>query len=157
MLSHRGVRMSIVAAAACVLLALPAAAGSASAYLGRWTVAEDKALFSAKGRLYKTVDVARCGADMCGVSVADNGACGPLLFRFHATTLVRNETARGHGRWGAVKKNIELTSWQVPDVPGGRRITIDLGDGYDFGERSGNMPKFSAQYRVSGRASCVAR
>ncbi|HMI41896.1 MAG TPA: hypothetical protein VK485_11790 [Sphingomicrobium sp.] len=120
-------------------------------------MAEDKPIFSAKGRLYKTVDVVRCGGDVCGVSVAHNGACGSLLFRFHSATLAREDLPRGHGRWGTAKKNLVLSSWKDPDMPGGRRMNIDLGDGYNFGERSGNMPKYSAEYRPTGSARCVAR
>ena len=63
-----------------------AAAVSASAakspYYGRWTVEEDNPVFTARGRLYKTIDVAPCGRDFCGVSVDDSGRCGVALFRF---------------------------------------------------------------------------
>ena len=51
-----------------------AAAGASSAkspYYGRWTVDEEKPVFTARGRLYKTIDVAPCGKDFCGVSVND--------------------------------------------------------------------------------------
>jgi hypothetical protein len=157
MLFHSRALMSIAAATSLGALALSAAAASPSTYSGRWTVADDKPMFSTKGRFYKTLDVARCGGDVCGVSVAENGACGPTLFRFHAATLARNDPAKGHGRWGAVKKNIVLSSWTDQDLPGGRRMNINLGDGFDFGERSGNMPKYSAEYRPIGKASCIAR
>ena len=158
MLSHYRERMSIIGAAlAGVAWAASAGSTSASVYAGRWTVDDDKPQFSAKGRLYKNVDVAPCAGDVCGVSVADNGACGPVLFRFHAATLAKGETAKGHGRWGTVKKNLVLDGWRDKDLPGGRRMGINLGDGYDFGERSGNMPKYTASYRPVGKASCVAR
>lgn len=160
MLSHHDLRMSIIVAAAAAVLAGPATAAAAAplTYLGRWTVAEDSPVFSVKGRFYKTVDLARCGADVCGVSVADNGACGSVLFRFHSATLAKETSVYyGHGRWGKAKTNLGLGIWKDSDVPGGRRMNITLGDGYDFGLRSGNMPKFSAEYRPTGNARCVAR
>jgi hypothetical protein len=150
--------MSIATAAmASGGIVMSAAAASPSTYGGRWTVSDPNPVFSAKGRFYKTVDVARCGNDVCGVSVADNGACGPTLFRFRTATLARNDPAKGHGRWGTVKKNIVVDTWADADLPGGRRMLLSLGDGYDFGERSGNMPKYSADYRPTGKAACIAR
>ena len=158
MLSHPRALMSIAAAAMAIgAVVTSAAAASPSTYVGRWTVSDADPVFSARGRFYKTVDVARCGNDVCGVSVADNGACGPTLFRFRTATLARNDPAHGHGRWGSQKKNIVVNSWSDFDLPGGRALNINLGDGYDFGERSGNMPKYSADYRPTGKAACIAR
>lgn len=132
-------------------------AASPSLFVGRWTVADDKPKYSAKGMIYKSLDVAPCDRDVCGVSVAANGTCGPVLFRFHSTSLIVGEAVEGHGRWGTVKKNLALSGWRDKDIPGGRRLSISLGDGYDLGERSANMPKFSAEYRPIGKARCIAR
>jgi hypothetical protein len=78
-LSQSLMRLSIAPLGAATLaLAVPAAAGPASSlYYGRWTVSEDKPVFTARGRLYKTIDVARCGRDFCGVSVDDGGKPAP--------------------------------------------------------------------------------
>lgn len=158
MLFHQRAVLSIAAIAAMVgPVAASANAASTPSYAGRWTVADNKPQFSTKGRFYKTLDVAPCGSDVCGVSVNDSGICGPVLFRFRSASLAREEQARGHGRWGTAKKKLLFSSWSDSDVPGGRRMIIYLGDGYNFGERSGNMPKYSAQYRPTGRASCRAR
>lgn len=127
-----------------------------SPYFGRWTVSDGKERFSSRGQLYRTVDIAPCGRDFCGVSVSANGTCGPTLFRF----LARNQRAdmlRGHGVWGAQKKNITLEVYNNDDLPGGRVIDLNLGDGYDFGERSDNIPKFTANYQPAGAARCTAR
>ena len=153
-LSHRAVALSMLAAFAS---GSAANASSGASYLGRWTVADDKPVYSARGIFYKTVDVAPCGRDYCGVSVGKNGACGPILFRFLATSIRSGGGLSGHGRWGDTRKNIELYQYADKDSPGGRVMGVNLGDGHDFGERSGNMPKFSAQYRPLGAAHCMAR
>lgn len=130
------------------------AADPRSPYFGRWTVSGDKEAFSSRGMLYKTIDVAPCGRDFCGVSVATNGTCGPTLFRF----LSRNkseEYLHGHGVWGKQRKNITLESYVNEEAPGGRQIDLNLGDGHDFGERSDNIPKFTASYRPVGAARCT--
>jgi hypothetical protein len=157
-LSQSLARLSIFAAvcAGTVAFALPADAGKpTSTYYGRWTVDEEKPIFTARGRLYKTIDVAPCGKDFCGVSVDDGGKCGAVLFRFlgvHAQV----DTLRGHGRWGNEQKNVVIYSYGGdPDSTPG--FTLYLGDGYNLGERSGNMPKFHAGYRRLGGAKCVAR
>jgi hypothetical protein len=90
---------------------------ASSPYYGRWTVDDESPVFTARGRLYKTIDVAPCGRDFCGVSVDDAGTCGATLFRFF-----------------------------------GRRA-----NGHSFGERSGSMPKFHANYRRLDAARCSAR
>ena len=79
-------------------LALPAAAAPARPYWGRWTVAEDSPVFSSRGREYKTIDIAPCGKDFCGVSVADNGKCGAVLFRFLMKRADGQRELRGHGK-----------------------------------------------------------
>ena len=153
-LSHRAVALSMMAAFASGSAAQASSDGS---YLGRWTVADDKPVYSARGIFYKTVDVAPCGRDYCGVSVGKNGACGPILFRFLATSIHGGGGLSGHGRWGDTRKNIELYQYAEKASPGGRVMGLNLGDGHDFGQRSGNMPKFSAQYRPIGAVQCMAR
>jgi hypothetical protein len=134
-----------------------AAAGGTSPYFGRWTVSEDKPVFTARGRLYKNIDFAPCGRDFCGVSVDDSGRCGATLFRFLMAHAGGDETLHGHGLWGNQRKNVQIDTWTAEDNPAGRTIELYLGDGHDFGERSDNMPKFHAQYRKAGRAQCIAR
>lgn len=145
-------------AALCLVLALggaraDAAPGATSPYYGRWAVSEDRPVFTSRGRLYKTIDVGPCGRDFCGVSVADNGTCGAVLFRFlgrHA----REEELHGHGKWGDAQKNVVIYGNSGET---GKNFDLYLGDGHDFGERSGNMPKFHATYRRTGGARCAAR
>jgi hypothetical protein len=153
-------RLSMLALGASVMASsAPATAGApegaaAPLYYGRWVVSEDRPVFTARGRAYKTIDVAKCGANFCGVSVDDNGKCGVVLFRF----LGKNATAyslRGHGKWGAETKNLEIMSYGEAGSDSG--FELYLGDGRDFGGRSGNMPKFHADYRRTGNARCVAR
>lgn len=155
------VKLSHRIAALSMLVALTPggamAAATAPAYAGRWTVSDDKPAYSSRGIFYRTIDVARCGNDYCGVSVGANGRCGPMLFRFLATNIRRGGALAGHGRWGNARKNVELWQFAEKAVPGGKVMGINLGDGHDFGERSGNMPKFSAQYRPIGAARCMAR
>lgn len=134
-----------------------AGAPAASPYYGRWTVSEDRPVFTARGRMYKSMDIAPCGRDFCGVSVSDAGACGPVLFRFLSAHADGETMLHGHGRWGSTKKNVQISTWQDEDVPGGRSIELYLGDGYDFGERSGSMPKFHAMYRRTGESRCTTR
>jgi hypothetical protein len=165
-LSHRISRLSIqllcgavaLAGAAHLSAGSPSAANSApSPYFGRWTVSEDRPVFTARGKLYKTIDVAPCGRDFCGVSVDDRGRCGITLFRFLMSHADGTTTLFGHGRWGAERKNVMIENYESSDIPGGRTIELYLGDGHDFGERSDNMPKFHANYRSAGRAQCIAR
>lgn len=160
-LSHRAARMSMHAlAAATVLLAaspaMSAGPAATSPYYGRWTVTEENPRFSSKGMVYKTIDVAACGNDFCGVSVNDAGKCGATLFRFLSKHADGETTLRGHGRWGSQRKRVQIDTWNDPDT-GGRQYELYLGDSYDFGERSDNMPKFHTTYRQSGQALCRAR
>lgn len=165
--SHSIARLSIAAglalASGMVLAEAPrpspgahAAPDPRSPYFGRWTVSGAKEVFSSHGRLYRTIDIAPCGRDFCGVSVAADGTCGATLFRFLSRRL-REEYLHGHGVWGKQRKNITLETYANEDAPGGRVIDLNLGDGYDFGERSDNIPKFAASYRPTGAARCTTR
>jgi hypothetical protein len=163
-LSHSpaGLSMRVLVALCLVALAGPALAGgvaaSTSPYYGRWTVSEDRPVFTTRGRLYKTIDVAPCGGDFCGVSVDDRGNCGATLFRFlsrHASDDTWQ--LRGHGRWGDAQKNLEIYRVDDSDAGGGKSFELYLGDGHDFGGRSESMPKFHAAYRRLGGATCRTR
>jgi hypothetical protein len=120
-------------------------------YFGRWTVKDEKPVFSKNGLLYKTVDVAPCGADFCGVSVAENGACGPTMFRFLSTSATKTEL-NGHGKWGDIKKNVVIEYWTESETP---VILIGLGDkDYSPESRESSMPTYEAQYKREGDALC---
>ena len=164
MLSHPRVRLSmcLLIGVGALTLASPASSNAAptasSPFYGRWTVADEHPVFTARGLLYKIIDVAPCGNDFCGVSVSDKGQCGATLFHFlsiHAndgTTILQ-----GHGKWGDKKKNIQIYNEEDPNNVGERIVTLYLGDGLDFGDRSGNMPTFNATYRRLGEAECSSR
>ena len=158
-LSQSLVRLSIIAAAGAGVFAAtaPASAGRAtSTYYGRWTVSEERPVFTARGRQYKTIDIAPCGKDFCGVSVDDNGRCGAVLFRFlgiHANV----DTLKGHGKWGDETKNVVIYSYGTPEAGQPAGFELYLGDGYNLGGRSGNMPKFHTEYKRVGNARCVAK
>jgi len=159
-LSHRAARLSMLPAVAVAITVIGTAAAGATArnaYVGRWTVSDDKPAFSARGQYYRTIDLAPCGKDFCGVSVGKDGTCGPILFRFLAKTVAKGQGLVGHGRWGNATKNVEIWAAFEKESQGGRYLSLNLGDGHDFGERSGNMPKFSAGYSPAGQAHCVAR
>jgi hypothetical protein len=139
-------------------LARGSAAVPTSPYYGRWTVSEDRPVFTARGRLYKTIDLAPCGSDVCGVSVNDQGQCGATLFRFLSRHAGEDAwRLRGHGRWGDDQKNLEIYRLDDSDARGGRSFELYLGDGHDFGGRAASMPKFHAAYRRQGGASCRTR
>ncbi|MDH7974284.1 hypothetical protein QH494_19015 [Sphingomonas sp. AR_OL41] len=158
-LSHACVRLSMFLLVALGAAALfgpargAAAPAAASPYFGRWTVAEDRPVFTARGRLYKTIDIASCGRDFCGVSVDDRGNCGSVLFRFLARHAGGDDTLRGHGKWGDAQKNIEIYNDLLTD-DAAPSFELWLGDGHDFGGRSESMPKFHAAYRRLGNARC---
>jgi hypothetical protein len=164
-LSHRMIRLSIVlagtfgalGAAGSGLADTETANGGTAKYYGRWSVSEDKPVFTARGRLYKTIDIAPCGRDFCGISVSEQGACGTTLFRFRTRGPDFDDTLHGHGVWGQARKNITLYGYVDPEITGGKSMEIALGDGYDFSERSDNMPKFRANYRPTGAARCTRR
>jgi hypothetical protein len=150
---HLGQSILLVGLGLVLTLGSTMARAENASYFGRWTVSDDKPVYSAKGKLYKTFDIAPCGKDFCGVSVDDNNKCGPTLFRFltiHAT----NENLTGHGLWGSVKKKLQI-SYAIPgsDPP---YITIGLGeDDMDITGREGSMPTFEANYKAVGKATCT--
>ncbi len=155
-LFHRTALVSI-GLAGLALAAPSGAATPASPYWGRWKVADTGSVFSARGREYKAIDIAPCGKDFCGVSVGDNGKCGAVLFRFLMKRAGGTDELRGHAKWGNARKNVLIWLFDG-DAPGGHQaMQLYLGEGYDFGERSENMPKFEAAYRHSGVARCTAR
>jgi hypothetical protein len=159
-LSHSRGRLSMrilgmMAAISCAGQTM--AASPTGPYFGRWTVSDDRPVFTARGKLYKGFDVAPCGRDFCGVSVDDRGNCGATLFRFLSTHARGEDMLKGHGRWGTGTKNIVVYTIADESFVGGRNLEIYLGDGYDFGDRSENMPKFHANYKRLGDAKCVAR
>jgi hypothetical protein len=124
-------------------------------YYGRWTVSDDKPAYSSKGKLYKTIDMAPCGNDFCGISVSDNNSCGQTLFRFFTTHAADQELA-GHGKWGAAKKKL-LMGFVAPAtaVP---NLYLGLGESdMDLGGREGSTPAFQANYKNLGAARCTAK
>ena len=126
-----------------------------ASYFGRWTVSDDKPVFTARGKLYKTVDIAPCGKDFCGVSVDDQNHCGPTLFRF-LTIHAKNEQLIGHGLWGDAKKKIEI-DYVTPDADK-PYVMLGLGaDDMDFTGREGSMPTYQANYKITGQATCMAK
>ena len=155
-LFHRSAWLSI-GLAVTASGAMAQGSSGASQYYGRWTIDEHRPVFTARGQLYKTIDVAPCGRDFCGVSVADGGACGTTLFRFRTNRRDDEDMLRGHGRWGAVRKNITVYTFDHPEKTGVKMMELALGDGHDFSERSDNMPKFRGEYRRSGAARCTTR
>lgn len=159
-LSHSQVRLSISLLGAGTLAlashAGQAAAPSGSPYYGRWQVEDAQARFSARGRPYKTIDIAPCGRDFCGVSVDDRGTCGATLFRFLTKHGDGNSRLQGHGAWGTLKKNVTIDYYQTDAAPG-KGLELNLGNGWDFGERGGSMPMFNAAYTPRGDAQCRAR
>ena len=150
---------SIAALSIGLFAGVPALAAPASPYYGRWTINDNQAVFTARGRMYRTIDIAPCGKEFCGVSVAAKGGCGPVLFRFLAKHAKGDGTLHGHGKWGTTTKNVQVSTWELDPVdwPSGRKFDIYVGDGYDFGDRSENMPKFHGEYKRIGNARCTAR
>jgi hypothetical protein len=170
LLSHSKVRLSISLLGAAALAAVVGFAGagasgasaaapaanSTSPYYGRWQVDDSEARYTARGRLYRTIDIAPCGRDFCGVSVDDRGACGATLFRFLTRHADGNSRLIGHGAWGAAKKDVTIDYYES-DQPNEGRLELNLGNGHDFGERGGSMPMFNATYAPRGAAQCRAR
>lgn len=165
-LSHPKFRLSMkllgAAAAAAAALGFSGMASSApsgasgSPYYGRWQVNDPDARLSARGRVYKMIDIAPCGRDFCGVSVSDNGQCGQTLFRFLSRHRDGTTTLQGHGVWGTGKKDITIYSYDA-ETPESTTLELYLGNGHDFGERGGSMPMFNASYEKHGSAQCRAR
>ena len=134
---------------------LKAAQAADSHFYGRWTVSDDKPAYSSKGKLYKTFDVAPCGNDFCGVSVADDGSCGQTLFRFLTVHADMGELA-GHGRWGGEKKKLVINYYKADKDP--EYFELGLGaDDMDLSGREGSMPTFDAKYARDGSAQCMAK
>lgn len=157
-LFHRLAGLSIMLTIAATASA--AAAPSTSRYYGRWTVADERPAFTARGREYKTFDIAPCGNDFCGISVGDGGRCGAVLFRFlgHRARDEDPQDLRGHGKWGGARKNVLIYAFDGGEGAAAKRqLGLYLGDGYDFGERGGSMPKYHADYARTGAAKCTAR
>ena len=157
-LSHSTARLSIPVLAV-LLTAVAAEAATPSPYYGRWTVGEEHSAFTARGCQYKSIDIAPCGKDFCGVSLDEKGSCGPVLFRFLGRRANGQDTLYGHGRWGTMTKNIQIDTWggDNESLPAERSLSLYLGDGHSFGDRSSNMPRFHAEYRRVGTAVCKAR
>ncbi len=132
-------------------------ATASSPYYGRWTVAEERPVFTPRGRPYKTIDIAPCGRDFCGVSVDDKGRCGAVLFRFLGRHANSADALRSHGKWGDTQKNIEIYEADETSPAGSFSFELYLGEGRDFGGRSDSMPKFHGTYRRLGAARCIAR
>lgn len=159
-LFHRLAMLSIGLLGTVAGTGAQANAPASSLYYGRWSVAEERPAFTARGKLYKTIDIAPCGKDFCGVSVADGGKCGPVLFRFLGKRAHddADDYLRGHAAWGTAKKNVVIYSYDDDSTtPLTRTLDLYVGDGYDFGERSANMPKFHANYARKGAAACRAK
>jgi hypothetical protein len=119
-------------------------------HFGRWTVDDPTDKFSPNGKLYRIVDIAPCGKDLCGVSV-DGGNCGATLFRFFSTHD-QNDTLVGHGKWGA--DQLKLFVFASSDQPS---MTLSMGGPkFDPESRSGSVPTFTADYHRIGDAQCKA-
>lgn len=149
-------RAALSMGAAALMLPLAASAQPASSgWTGRWTVSDDKPVYTARGRAYRTLDIAPCGKDFCGVSVGDRSRCGPVLFRFAGKR--RDETIfQAHGQWGTERRYIQVERWAAAgSEPAG--MELYLGDSYDLGGRSGSMPRFHANYKPAGAARCTTR
>ena len=157
-LSHSTARLSIPVLGV-LLTAVAAKAATPSPSCARWTVGEEHSVFTARGRPYRSIDIAPCGKDFCGVSLDEKGSCGPLLFRFLGRRANGQDTLYGHGRWGTMTKNIQIDTSGGDDasLPAERSLSLYLGDGHSLGDRSENMPRFHAEYRRVGAAVCKAR
>ena len=122
-------------------------------YYGRWTIGDEKPAYSSKGILYRTIDIAPCGEDFCGVSVAKDKSCGEVLFRF-LTTHEADEMLVGHGTWGKAEKKLELGyAIYESETP---HIYLALGsDDMDLSGREGSIPTFQADYKRLGDVTCT--
>ncbi|MEO5808288.1 MAG: hypothetical protein ABIQ45_17435 [Devosia sp.] len=124
-------------------------------YYGRWAVSDEAPAYSSKGILYKTIDIAPCGNDFCGVSVADDSSCGDVLFRFFTTHTIDEELV-GHGKWGKAKKKLEMG--YVASDPDPAYMYLALGaDDMDMSGREGSIPTFQANYKRQGDVACKAK
>lgn len=140
---------------------------STSLIHGRWQIhdARERQRLSARGRPYKTIDIAPCGNGLCGVSVNDNGSCGATLFRFQSRPQRVNDELRGQAVWGRGRTVLVISyydknhpddeyEWEGMEI---RQISIDVGSRPDFESRSGSMPLFNGNYYGLGQARCIGR
>lgn len=126
---------------------------AADQYYGRWTVSDKKPAYSSKGILYKTIDVAPCGNDLCGVSVGDDNSCGDVLFRL-LTTDAAYDDLFGHGSWGKYTKTLQL-GYARPENEA-PYVYVALGsDDMDMSGREGSIPTFQANYERHGEVVCT--
>ena len=129
-----------------------AAQAATEQYYGRWTVSDEEPAYSSKGIRYKTIDVAPCGEDFCGISVGEDNSCGEVLFRF-LTTHPADELLVGHGRWGNAKKKLEMYYGDDSEAP---YMFVALGsDDMDLSGREGSIPTFQASYERQGEVACT--
>ncbi len=153
-----GHRLDVILPATLALALASAGAARAvevSPYYGHWTQTVLDTPASSKGKLYRSIDVAPCGKDFCGVSVAEDGSCGPTLFRF-LTVHAGNEELKGHGKWGEIKKTVVIDYVKNDVEP--PYVMLGIGEpDLDFTSREGSMPIFSANYTVKGEAHCFAK
>lgn len=122
-------------------------------YYGRWTIGDDKPAYSSKGILYRTIDIAPCGADFCGVSVAKDDSCGDVLFRF-LTSHAADEELVGHGKWGKAKKKLQLGYGTVENETPYMYLALGADD-MDLSGREGSIPTFQAGYVRHGEVTCT--
>jgi hypothetical protein len=154
-IGHRTLFILPAALALALAGASAAQAVEISPYFGHWTLMEDKPDVSSKGKLYHAIDVAPCGKDFCGVSVAEDGSCGPTLFRF-LTIHARDQQLKGHGKWGEIKKTVVIDYINLDPQP--PYVMLGLGEpDLDFTGREGSMPTYEANYSVKGAAHCTAK
>ena len=149
-------RRNLTLLAGLVLVGLcgtTAARAADSQYFGRWTVSDDKPVYTAKGRHWKTFDVARCGADFCGVAVDDKQNCGETLFRF-LTIHAGNDELVGHGLWGSEKKKLMIDFIKTEGSPDSLYLGVGNSD-MDLSAREGSMAIFEANYKRLSGATCV--
>ena len=122
-------------------------------YYGRWTVGDEKPAYSSKGILYRTIDIAPCGEDFCGISVAKDNSCGEVLFRF-LTTHMADEELVGHGKWGKAKKKLQLGYAAIENEAPYMYLALGSDD-MDLSGREGSIPTFQAAYERHGEVSCT--
>jgi hypothetical protein len=140
-----------IAGAAAASSALAAGQTTYPLY-GQWQSSEPVANFSARGKLYRTIDIAPCGPDtFCGVSVGAKENCGQTLFRFYIKHLADGDTSiTGHASWGDHKEAAQI--WFDDNS-----LNIMLAaDSATFTERSGSVPIFTTEYHKTGESKCTA-
>jgi hypothetical protein len=151
---HKHHAIATAALSLALSFGAPAARAETTQYYGRWTVSDDKPAFSTNGKLYKTIDMAPCGKDFCGIAVDDKNHCGKTLFRFF-TTHAKDDELTGHGLWGSEKKKL-IMGYATP-ADADAYMYLGLGaDDMDLGGREGSEPTFDANYKKIGKALCTA-